>query len=764
MARKPEVYLTDTIETWRQKSNKLSSIVGEPDDLETTNKTNLVSSINEVRQSSGQSFIRNQLSVISTGGGNYASLSYNQNSGTFTFTANNLQASDIPSIDASKVSTGVFNASQIPSLDASKISTGVIDIERLPQTVRDAAAGYYGTYQPQSALVYGDSTSKSNLNKVISVTGDEGLTIFDWYIDELSRNPDRAGFEFWLNVYKNIGESAAKAEFLSSAEYIDEVARGGATWQTFCEFTDGDSDCVDPDIQTFTSDITTTDDVPEGSNNLYFTTTRARQSISAGSNITYNPSTGVISASFSGIDLSDIRVDGDYDEPTDRTNNWAAHSLQSLYLFLDTNNSEDNNYFAIYNNLDPYIHPVSRDNSIFRIDETGDVRVTGSISWPENLYGGTGDTARIYVENQDSAEGTQLTLEVTNDGADQIHFKAPSDNGVKINGYTVIHEGNIGGSTASPNAPIISEVFIEIPQHSGVYYFTSDMYPDNIARPPDDHEIILVCRNSEAGYSVGDEIYYGQESDVHGLEEGVVVTRHASSQLVQLRIGQAGIGQVTGKLDGTGYVLKSPNWSIKVRFKWWGSDGNYVRYKTNWSSSSGVGSPVTVEGNVTGNEAITLPANYAFGNINVAGQTTITANDNSDNLNIIAGSNITITTNGSDSLTINAVGSSAIGVGQSWVDVTSSRSSGVANQNLTGKPITVSAMLVPYVVGSTVTNSTLEVGVTIGGVLNWMRVASSGSATGFGSPTVISMNSSTIIPPNHYYRYIGQVEAIAELR
>ena len=38
-----------------------------------------------------------------------------------------------------------------------------------------------------------------------------------------------------------------------------------------------------------------TDEVPEGTSNLYFTTQRARDSVSAGTGVTYNPSTGVIS-------------------------------------------------------------------------------------------------------------------------------------------------------------------------------------------------------------------------------------------------------------------------------------------------------------------------------------------------------------------------------------------------------------------------------------------------------------------------------------
>jgi hypothetical protein len=143
-------------------------------------------------------------------------------------------------------------------------------------------------------------------------------------------------------------------------------------------------------------------------------------------------------------------VDCDYDEPTDTNNSVAIHSKQSMYLFIDDNNTagEDSNYFGFYNNLDPYSDTVNRDNTIFRIDEDGSVRTTNTIyattsgiRFPDDAYGGSGDTAKIYLGSA-GGEATQLTLEVTNDINDEIHLKVPDDDGVKINGYIVYHEGN----------------------------------------------------------------------------------------------------------------------------------------------------------------------------------------------------------------------------------------------------------------------------------------------------------------------------------
>ena len=41
-------------------------------------------------------------------------------------------ATDIPSLDAAKITTGVLGIDRIPSLDAAKITTGVLGIDRIP--------------------------------------------------------------------------------------------------------------------------------------------------------------------------------------------------------------------------------------------------------------------------------------------------------------------------------------------------------------------------------------------------------------------------------------------------------------------------------------------------------------------------------------------------------------------------------------------------------------------------------------------------------
>jgi len=64
-------------------------------------------------------------------------------------------------------------------------------------------------------------------------------------------------------------------------------------------------------------------------------------------------------------------LDLDYDEPVDRNNNVGLTSLQSIHNFLDVNNTETGNYWALYNDLNAYTDSIDKNNAIFSIDETG---------------------------------------------------------------------------------------------------------------------------------------------------------------------------------------------------------------------------------------------------------------------------------------------------------------------------------------------------------------------------------------------------------
>jgi len=63
------------------------------------------------------------------------------------------------------------------------------------------------------------------------------------------------------------------------------------------------------------------------------------------------------------------------------------------------------------------------------------------IRWPNDAYGGGSDTARITLESA-GGEAIRMRFTMTNDADDQFEFSAPSDGGLKMNGYPVHHDGN----------------------------------------------------------------------------------------------------------------------------------------------------------------------------------------------------------------------------------------------------------------------------------------------------------------------------------
>jgi len=103
-----------------------------------------------------------------------------------------------------------------------------------------------------------------------------------------------------------------------------------------------------------------TDTTVEGNNNLYFLDQRARDSFTNGT--------------------TSNKIHMDYDLLSDRSNSVAISSLQSIAMFLDRNNSEDGNYFGLFNDEDETTTALSKESAIFRIEENGDIYSDGGLT------------------------------------------------------------------------------------------------------------------------------------------------------------------------------------------------------------------------------------------------------------------------------------------------------------------------------------------------------------------------------------------------
>jgi hypothetical protein len=76
--------------------------------------------------------------------------------------------------------------------------------------------------------------------------------------------------------------------------------------------------------------------------------------------------------------------------------------------------------------------------------------ISGGIRFPNDAFGGGGDTARITLETK-GGEATTLTFRVTNDADDTIGFFAPSNNGLTMNNNIVLHAGNYNNYSPARN-------------------------------------------------------------------------------------------------------------------------------------------------------------------------------------------------------------------------------------------------------------------------------------------------------------------------
>lgn len=73
---------------------------------------------------------------------------------------------------------------------------------------------------------------------------------------------------------------------------------------------------------------------------------------------------------------------------------------------------------------------------------------SNGIFWPDNSYGGTGDTASITLQrNGGSGEDQRMVFTIGNETSDKFNFVAPSDDGLLMNGFTVWHSGNDGSAS-----------------------------------------------------------------------------------------------------------------------------------------------------------------------------------------------------------------------------------------------------------------------------------------------------------------------------
>ena len=113
-----------------------------------------------------------------------------------------------------------------------------------------------------------------------------------------------------------------------------------------------------------------------------------------------------------------------------QSNNTVLSSVKSINMFLDSNGGDTGEAFRIYNNTNPDSSPTEN-TYIFKVDESGDLFVTGDTTMTGNLTA-TDITANSLTTNVISANGSNAGMSIQPSGTGNLTLGA-----VKINGTTL---------------------------------------------------------------------------------------------------------------------------------------------------------------------------------------------------------------------------------------------------------------------------------------------------------------------------------------
>ena len=141
----------------------------------------------------------------------------------------------------------------------------------------------------------------------------------------------------------------------------------------------------------------------------------------------------------------------DYDTPSDRTNNLAFSSVQSICMFLDTNNNETNNYFALFNNYNTDTS-LSKDDAIFRVDENGDIIGTNNLTIANDATISNNLTVQnelIFNEGATISESDgELLINASSLGS-RVEFFVPNSDSVTINNDPIATHSHVSSAIAA---------------------------------------------------------------------------------------------------------------------------------------------------------------------------------------------------------------------------------------------------------------------------------------------------------------------------
>ena len=406
-----------------------------------------------------------------------------------------------------------------------------------------------------------------------------------------------------------------------------------------------------------------TDDLTEGSSNLYYTDARARAAVSAGTGISYNSSTGVIASTItqyadgdarSAISVTDAGGDGSL----------AYNSSTGVITYTGPSAAEVRAHFSAGTGVSISSGTISIGQAVGTSDnvEFNNVTVSGTLTSDDITSTNISIAGNATVTGNLTVSGTTTTLNTaTLDVEDKnITLNAGSgDTSGSADGAGITIQDAVNAST---DATLLWDATNDRFDLSHALTITHDNTTDALLLTTTEDSssagpVITLKRNSS---SVADADYLGQlkfkgENDAD--QEVVYAKITAKIQdstdttedgLIEFANRKAGANVITARLRSDSLQLLNGTSLVVAGLTYPTSDGTNGQALVTDGSGNLSFSSISAGGN-------------AFGTVAVSGQSDVVADSNSDTLTLIAGSNITLTTNATnDSVTIASSGSGSV--------------------------------------------------------------------------------------------------------
>ena len=370
--------------------------------------------------------------------------------------------------------------------------------------------------------------------------------------------------------------------------------------------------------------VLTTTNIAEGTNE-YFTQARARQSLSAGTGISYDNSTGVITN-------SSPSLGGDVVGPSSATDNAIARFDTTTGKLIQ--------------------------NSVVTVSDTGAIAGATTITDLDYLdfdttYATTLGAGQLGWNGNDTLGLGMIGGNVVQHiGEDQFFYCKATSTITK--GQVIMFTGAVGASGVPTGAPA-----------TGITDGTYIMGIAAEAIATNGFGLVQAfgtLRNfNTSGYADGDILWY-DPSVAGGLTKTKPVAPNVKVQMAAvINGGSSGGGTILIRINA-GSTLGGTDSNAQITSPTGGQILSYDQVDAYWkniniSSGTGISVSVTTAGGITVTNTDTGSAQNIFKNVAVSGQTTIVADTNNDTLTVAAGAGVTLTTDATtDTLTITTVG------------------------------------------------------------------------------------------------------------